>query len=104
MHPLGGTVGPNTSVSPAPAAAERDCSDTLLDDAVKRQGFQGEPPEPFGTGLHVQGGFGARPLATKEPLWAAWRQQRWKRSRREIGGIEGSVESRMGGRKGKETG
>lgn len=55
MHPLGGTAGPNASVSPAPAAAERECSDTLLDDAVKRQGFQGEPPEAFGMGLHGMG-------------------------------------------------
>lgn len=69
MHPLGGTAGPNASVSPAPAAGERDCSDTLLDDAVKRQGFQGEPQEAFGTGLHVPGGFGEHPVATTEPSW-----------------------------------
>lgn len=34
-----GTDDANGSLSPAPAAS--DCGDALLDDAVKRQGFQG---------------------------------------------------------------
>lgn len=51
-------------MSPVPAAGERDSNEVLLEDTVKRQGFQGE-------GLEASGGGGGAVRQSPRPIIGA---------------------------------